>query len=128
MAVLLDEKTKLVVQGITGHQGQFHTEKMLEYGTKVVAGVTPGKGGERVHDVPVYDSCFEAVDATGANASILFVPPPYPKDAQIEAIQAGDGLQGLIRERYPFPDARDSIRHAGRRAGGALGPNCACVT
>ncbi|HTD81959.1 MAG TPA: succinate--CoA ligase subunit alpha, partial [Thermoplasmata archaeon] len=89
MAVLLDEKTKLIVQGITGHQGQFHTEKMLEYGTKVVAGVTPGKGGENVQGVPVFDSCFDAVDATGANASILFVPAPYAKDAAIEAVEAG---------------------------------------
>ena len=87
MAVLLDEKTKLIVQGITGHQGQFHTEKMLEYGTKVVAGVTPGKSGEQIHGIPVYDSCFEAVDATGANASILFVPAPYAKDAAIEAMR-----------------------------------------
>ncbi|HLB68708.1 MAG TPA: succinate--CoA ligase subunit alpha, partial [Thermoplasmata archaeon] len=77
MAVLLDEKTKLIVQGITGHQGQFNTRAMLDYGTKVVAGVTPGKAGERVHDVPVFDSCFEGVDETGANASIMFVPAPF---------------------------------------------------
>src|SRR5207245_5133503 len=112
MAVLLDEETKLIVQGITGHQGQFHTEKMLEYGTKVVAGVTPGKGGERVHGVPVYDSCFEAVDATGANASILFVPAPYAKDAGIEAIEAGGGLLVLITERIPVTECLDLMPYA----------------
>src|SRR2546428_5197436 len=103
MAVLLDEKTKLIVQGITGHQGQFHTRAMLDYGTKVVAGVTPGKGGEHVHGVPVYDSCFEAVDATGANASVLFVPAPYAKDAAIEAIEAGRELLVVMTGGIPFP-------------------------
>src|SRR3989442_4816499 len=103
MAVLLDAKTRLIVQGITGHQGQFHTAKMLEYGTKVVAGVTPGKGGENVQGVPVYDSCFEAADATGANASILFVPAPYAKDAAIEAIEAGCGARVMIFAKGPLP-------------------------
>src|SRR5437773_10894270 len=102
MAVLLDEKTKLIVQGITGHQGQFHTEKMLEYGTKVVAGVTPGKSGEQIHGIPVYDSCFEAVDGTGANASILFVPAPYAKDAATPATAAGVRRPGRPTERIPL--------------------------
>src|SRR3989475_13164700 len=104
MAVLLDDKTRLIVQGITGHQGRFHTEKMLEYGTKVVAGVTPGKAGEKVLGVSVYDTCFEAVDATGADASIVFVPAPYAKDAAIEAIEAGIRLLVIITERTPFHD------------------------
>src|SRR2546422_5357444 len=124
MAVLLDEETKLIVQGITGHQGQFHTEKMLEYGTKVVAGVTPGKGGERVHGVPVYDSCFEAVDATGANASILFVPAPYAKDAAIEAIEAGVELLVMITERIPFHDCLDIVPYARTKGCRVIGPNC----
>src|SRR2546428_9704256 len=128
MAVLLDEETKLIVQGITGHQGQFHTEKMLEYGTKVVAGVTPGKGGERVHGVPVYDSCFEAVDATGANASILFVPAPYAKDAAIEAIEAGVDLLVMITERIPFHDCLDIIPYARSKGCRVIGPNCPGVT
>src|SRR2546428_8825931 len=124
MAVLLDEKTKLVVQGITGHQGQFHTEKMLEYGTKVVAGVTPGKGGEKVQGVPVYDSCFEAVDATDANASILFVPAPYAKDAAIEAIEAGVELLVMITERIPFHDCLDIVPYARTKGCRIIGPNC----
>src|SRR2546428_6472930 len=127
MAVLLDEKTRLIVQGITGHQGLFHTEKMLEYGTKVVAGVTPGKGGERVHGVPVYDSCFEAVDATGANASILFVPAPYAKDAAIEAIEAGVELPLVNNERVPVHDRLDIMRYLRSHRCLPVGPNCPCV-
>ena len=124
MAVLLDEKTKLIVQGITGHQGTFNTEKMLEYGTKVVAGVTPGKAGETVQGVPVYDSCFEAVDATGANASILFVPAPYAKDAAIEAIEAGVELLVMITERIPFHDCLDIMPYARSNGCRVIGPNC----
>ena len=124
MAVLLDEKTKLIVQGITGHQGTFNTEKMLEYGTKVVAGVTPGKAGETVQGVPVYDSCFEAVDATGANASILFVPAPYAKDAAIEAIEAGIELLVMITERIPFHDCLDIMPYARSNGCRVIGPNC----
>jgi len=124
VAVLLDEKTKLIVQGITGHQGRFNTEKMVEYGTKVVAGVTPGKGGENVGGVPVYDSCFEAVDATGADASILFVPAPYAKDAAIEAIEAGVELLVMITERIPFHDCLDIVPYARAKGCRVIGPNC----
>src|SRR3989441_8758941 len=124
MAVLLDAKTRLIVQGITGHQGQFHTAKMLEYGTKVVAGVTAGTGGEHVHGVPVYDSCFEAVDATGANASVLFVPAPYAKDAAIEAIEAGVELLVMITERIPFHDCLDIVPYARAKGCRVIGPNC----
>ena len=97
-SVLLDASTKLIVQGITGHQGQFHTRAMLDYGTKVVGGVTPGKGGTSVEGVPVYDSCAEALRATKANASILFVPAPYAKDAAIEAVEAGIMPSHIFRE------------------------------
>ncbi len=124
MSVLLDEKTKLIVQGITGHQGQFHTRTMLDYGTKVVAGVTPGKAGAQVHGVPVYDSCFDAVDATGANASILFVPAPYAKDAAIEAIEAGVELLVMITERIPFHDCLDILPYARAKGCRVIGPNC----
>ena len=123
MAVLLDEKTKLIVQGITGHQGQFNTRAMLDYGTKVVAGVTPGKAGERVHDVPVFDSCFEGVDETGANASIMFVPAPFAKDAAIEAIEAGVRLLVIITEQIPFHDCLDVITYAQAKGCRVIGPN-----
>src|SRR3989442_6357940 len=128
MAVLLDAKTRLIVQGITGHQGQFHTAKMLEYGTKVVAGVTPGKGGENVQGVPVYDSCLEAAEDTGANASILFVPAPYAKDAAIEAIEAGVELLVMITERIPFHDCLDIMPYAKSKGCRVIGPNCPGVT
>ncbi|HVG37492.1 MAG TPA: succinate--CoA ligase subunit alpha, partial [Thermoplasmata archaeon] len=89
MAVLLSKKSRVLVQGITGHQGQFHTRAMIDFGTKVVAGVTPGKGGTKVEGVPVFDSVREAVHRRRANASIIFVPAPYAKDAAIEAIEGG---------------------------------------
>jgi len=124
MAVLLDAKTKLLVQGITGHQGQFHTRAMLDYGTKVVAGTSPGKGGTTVEGVPVFDSCFEAVDATGANTSIVFVPAPYAKDAAIEAIEAGVELLVIITERIPFHDCLDIVPYARAKGCRVIGPNC----
>ena len=123
MAVLIDVKTKLIVQGITGHQGQFNTRAMLDYGTNVVAGVTPGKAGERVHGVPVFDSCFEAVDETGANASIMFVPAPHAKDAAIEAIEASVKLLVIITEQIPFHDCLDVITYAQAKGCRVIGPN-----
>src|SRR5881296_4340778 len=89
LAVLLSKKTRVLVQGITGHQGQFHTRAMIDFGTKVVAGVTPGKGGTKVEGVPVFDSVREAIHRRRANASLIFVPAPYAKDAAIEAIEGG---------------------------------------
>jgi len=124
MSVLIDGKTKLMVQGITGHQGQFHTRAMLDYGTKVVAGTSPGKGGTKVEGVPVFDSSFEAVDATGANASILFVPAPFAKDAAIEAIEAGVELLVVITERIPFHDCLDVVPYARSKGCRIIGPNC----
>ena len=122
--MLLDERTRLLVQGITGHQGQFHTRAMLDYDTKVVAGVTPGKAGETVHGVPVFDSCFDAVDETGANASIMFVPAPYAKDAAVEAIEAGVKLLVVITERIPFHDTLDVVTYARAKGCRVIGPNC----
>ena len=124
VSVLLDGKTKLLVQGITGHQGQFHTRAMLDYDTKVVAGVTPGKGGTTVEGVPVFDSCFEAVDRTDATASVLFVPAPFAKDAAIEAIEAGVELLVMITERIPFHDCLDVMTYARAKGCRVIGPNC----
>ncbi len=112
------------MQGITGHQGQFHTRAMLDFGTKVVAGVTPGKGGTKVEGVPVFDGVREAVSRRRANASIIFVPAPYAKDATIEAIEAGLKLVVIITERIPFHDCLDVMPYARSRGCTVIGPNC----
>ncbi len=124
MAVLLDRTTRLIVQGITGHQGQFHTRAMLAFGTKVVAGVTPGRGGQSVEGVPVFDSVREAVDARGGNASVVFVPAPYAKDGAVEAIEAGLKLVVIITERIPVHDAIDIVTYARAKGCIVIGPNC----
>ena len=123
MAVLLDENSKVIVQGITGHQGQFHTKAMMDYGTKVVGGTSPGKAGEKVNGVPVFDAVQEAVDATGANTSIIFVPAPYTKDAVIESVEAGVRLVVIITERIPFHDCLDIMPYAKARGVAVIGPN-----
>lgn len=124
MTILLTKRTRVVVQGITGHQGQFNTERMRDFGTKVVAGVTPGKAGTKVEGVPVFDSVREAVLRRKANASILFVPAPYAKDATIEAIEAGLKLIVIITERIPFHDALDVMPYARSKGVTVIGPNC----
>jgi len=124
MAVLLTKKSRVLVQGITGHQGQFHTRAMLDFGTKVVAGVTPGKGGTRIEGVPVFDSVREAILRRKANASIIFVPAPYAKDAGIEAIEAGLKLIVIITERIPFHDCLEIMPFARSRGCTVIGPNC----
>jgi succinyl-CoA synthetase alpha subunit len=101
VSVLIDEKTRLIVQGITGREGTFHTEQMLQYGTNVVAGVTPGKGGQEVHGVPVYNTVREAVEATNANATIIFVPAKYTASGIYEAMDAGLELILTIAEHVP---------------------------
>ncbi len=123
MAVLLDENSKVLVQGITGHQGQFHAKAMMDYGTKVVAGTSPGKAGEKVHGVPVFDAVAEAVAATGANTSIIFVPAPFTKDAVVESIEAGVKLVVIITERIPFHDCLDMMPYARARGVSVIGPN-----
>jgi succinyl-CoA synthetase alpha subunit len=120
----IGKDTKLIVQGITGHQGTFHSEKMLEFGTKVVGGVTPGKGGEKVGKVPVFDSCQDAVDKTGANASVVYVPAKFAKDAVLEAIDAGIKDVVVITEHIPFHDAMSFVWYARTRGARVLGPNC----
>ncbi|OGS48050.1 MAG: succinate--CoA ligase subunit alpha [Euryarchaeota archaeon RBG_16_68_13] len=124
MAVLLTKKTRLLVQGITGHQGTFHTRAMLDYGTKVVAGVTPGRGGTKVEGIRTFDSVQEAVDAKKPNASIVFVPAPFAKDAVVEAIESDIRLIVVITERIPFHDALGLVHHARSRGATIIGPNC----
>lgn len=123
MAVLLDENSRVVVQGITGHQGQFHTKAMMDYGTKVVAGTSPGKAGEKVNGVPVFDAVAEAVAATGADTSIIFVPAPFAKDAVVESIEAGIRLVVIITERVPFHDCLDIMPYAKAKNVAIIGPN-----
>ncbi|HWG91686.1 MAG TPA: succinate--CoA ligase subunit alpha [Candidatus Thermoplasmatota archaeon] len=120
----INENTKLIVQGITGHQGQFHTKQMLAFGTKVVGGVTPGKAGEKVEGVPVFNSCFDAVRETGANASVIYVPAKFTKDAVLEAVDAGIKDIVIITEHVPFHDAMDFVWYARMKGARVLGPNC----
>lgn len=124
MAILLTKKARVVVQGITGHQGQFNTRMMREFGTKVVAGVTPGKGGTKVEGIPVFDSVREAVLRRKANAAISFVPAPYAKDAAVEAIEAGLKLLVIITERIPFHDSLELMPYARSKGVAVIGPNC----
>ncbi|MFQ6107307.1 MAG: succinate--CoA ligase subunit alpha [Thermoplasmata archaeon] len=124
MPILVDENSKVVIQGITGHQGTFHARAMLDYGTKVVGGVTPGKGGETVHGVPVFDSMEEAVAATDADTSMLLVPAPFALDASLEAIDAGIGLLIIITERIPFHDAIKMMAYSRMKRVTVIGPNC----
>src|SRR5437763_12110298 len=104
MSILVDKDTRLICQGITGKAGAFHSEQCRDYGTNLVGGVTPGRGGESALGVPVFDSCFEAVKATGANASMIFVPPPGAADAIMEAADAGIPLIIAITEGIPVLD------------------------
>ncbi len=123
MSILIDSNTRLIVQGITGREVRFHTEQMLEYGTNVVAGVTPGKGGESVFDVPVFNTVREAKEATGANATILFVPARFVKNSVKEAIDAGIPLIFTISEHVPVHDMLYCY-HLARKANVRLfGPN-----
>jgi succinyl-CoA synthetase alpha subunit len=124
MTVLVDTSTRVVVQGITGHQGMVHTQGMREFGTQVVAGVTPGKGGTSVEGVPVFDSVREAVSATGANASCVFVPAPFAKDALLEAVDAGLKLCVLVTEHIPFHDMLVMYHYARSQGTRIIGPNC----
>ncbi len=124
MSILVDSNTRLVVQGFTGKEGMFHAEQMIEYGTKVVAGVTPGKGGQTVLDRPVYDTVAEAVAAQGANASVIFVPPPFAADAIMEAVDAGLDLVICITEGIPTIDMVTVRRYMEGKKTRLVGPNC----
>jgi succinyl-CoA synthetase alpha subunit len=124
MSVLVNEQTRVLVQGLTGREGSFHAGQMLEYGTKVVAGVTPGKGGTKHLDVPVFNTVAQAARETGANASVIFVPPPYAADAILEAADAALPLVVCITEGIP---TLDMVRVAAALRGAStrlIGPNC----
>lgn len=123
MAIIVDEKTKVVVQGITGNQGSFHARQMLAYGSRVVAGVSPGKGGQELDGIPVYDTVEEAVERRGANASVIFVPARFAKDAALEAINAGVGVVVIITERIPLHDATYIMAYAREKGATVIGPN-----
>jgi succinyl-CoA synthetase alpha subunit len=124
MSILVDEKTRLLVQGITGGEGSFHTRKCMEYGTKVVAGVTPGKGGSLFDSVPVFNRVDEAVKTTGANASMIFVPPAFAADAILESADAGVPLVVCITEGIPTIDMVAVMSYLKGRPTRLIGPNC----
>lgn len=125
MAILVDKNTYVVVQGITGREGSFHTKAMLEYGTKIVAGVTPGKGGMTVHGVPVYNTIEEALkEHPEINTSILFVPARFATDAVFEALDAGIKTLVVITERIPVHESMRFIRYGKLRGARIVGPNC----
>jgi succinyl-CoA synthetase alpha subunit len=124
MSILVDENTRVVVQGITGREGTFHTVQMLEYGTSVVAGVTPGKGGRKVEGVPVFNTVQEAVKKEGVNASCIFVPPPFAADAVMEAASAGLAVIVCITEGIPVLDMVKVAGFLKDTESVLIGPNC----
>lgn len=124
MAIIVDDSTKLVVQGITGYQGTYHSKAMRDFGTNVVAGTSPGKGGETVNGIPVFESISEAIASTGANTSCIFVPAPFCKDAALEAIDAGIGTIVIVTEHLPVLDAVHIVAVARSRGITVIGPNC----
>src|SRR5436309_10166350 len=124
MAVLVNQETRVLTQGITGATGQFHTRACKEYGTQMVAGVTPGKGGSDFEGIPIFDTVAEAVRKTGANASVIYVPPPFAADAILEAVDAGVGLVVCITEGIPVADMVRVKRVMGETKARLVGPNC----
>ena len=123
MSILVDKNTRLIVQGITGREGSFHTEQMLEYGTNVVAGVTPGKGGQTIMGIPVFDTVREAKEATGANCSVIFVPAAYMASGALEAIDAGIETVIIIAEHVPVHDMMRVYWAAKAKGTRVIGPN-----
>ncbi len=124
MSVLVNKNSKVIIQGFTGSEGTFHAQQMIDYGTNVVGGVTPGKGGQNHLDKPVYNSVSEAVEKAGANVSVIFVPPPFAADAILEAVDAGIKVVIAITEGIPIKDmmmVKDQIKHKDVTL---IGPNC----
>ncbi len=124
MSILVDQNTKVLVQGITGHDGSFHAKQMLDYGTKVVAGVTPGKGGQQVHGIPVFNSVAEAKEKTQANTAIIYVPAKFSKTAILEDIAAGLELVICITEGLPVLDMVEVMAALKKSKTRLMGPNC----
>ncbi len=124
MSILIDKKTRLLVQGITGGEGSFHTQRCIEYGTKVVAGVTPGKGGSQILGVPIFNTVESAVEKTGANASMIFVPAAFAADAILEAVDAGLPLVVCITEGIPVSDMVMVHDYLEGKPTRLIGPNC----
>ncbi|HEY3281663.1 MAG TPA: succinate--CoA ligase subunit alpha [Armatimonadota bacterium] len=124
MPILLGSSTRVLVQGMTGREGEFHSRQMLAYGTQVVGGVTPGKGGTQFLDLPVFDTIRSAVQATGADASCIFVPPRFAQDAILEAVDAGIRLVVAITEGIPVADMLKAAAYARLRGATLIGPNC----
>ena len=123
MSIIIGEDTRVVVQGITGNEGRFHTTAMLDYGTRIVAGVTPGKGGQQVQDIPVYNTVNEAVGNHGANTSVIFVPARFAQSAVLEAIDAGIKTLVIITELIPQRDAIEFVAKASEKGVTIVGPN-----
>ncbi len=124
MSILIDKDTRLLVQGMTGKEGSFHTAQCVAYGTKVVAGVTPGKGGQKLNGIPVFDTVQSAVEQTGANVSLIFVPSPFAADAIMESAAAGFPLVVCITEGIPIRDVLKVVQFLKRRNCRLIGPNC----
>ena len=124
MAIFVDKRNKVLVQGATGHQGVFHIGAMKEFGTNVVAGVTPGKGGQEVDGVPIFNNVFEGVEATEANTSLILVPAHFAKDAVFEGLDAGLKTIVVITENIPFHDAMEFVHYSKYKNAVLIGPNC----
>ena len=124
MSVFVNKNTRLVVQGITGQEGQFHTRSCIAYGTNVVAGVTPGKGGQKMDEVPIFNSVKDAREKTGCNASMILVPPPFAADAILEAADAGIELVVCITEGIPVMDMMRVKNYLATKTTRLIGPNC----
>ena len=124
MSILINKDTRLIVQGITGRDGGFHATKMKEYGTNVVGGTSPGKYGEKVSGIPVFNTVHDAVNATNANTSVIFVPAPFAKDAMMEAADAGIKLIICITEGVPTLDVVEAYRYIKLKGANLIGPNC----
>jgi succinyl-CoA synthetase alpha subunit len=124
MSIFVDKNTRVLVQGITGREGMFHTRQCIEYGTRVVAGVTPGKGGQKMDDVPVFNTVADAVEKTGADCSLIFVPPAFAADAIMEAVDAGIDLIVTITEGIPVLDMMRVKNYMQNKKSRLIGPNC----